>query len=111
MSLPSDPYAEWCPGNGTRYALSFTVLPIAAFGRPAGTVMIVGPTYGVRSVMFVDPSKTDPVSYGYVKETMGLNTSDAAPVTEMIAVVMGREAVLPRYEDIPDRGDGSKFAL
>ncbi len=34
-----------------------------------------------------------------------------APVTEMIAVVMGRESVLPRHEDIPDRGGGRKFTL
>lgn len=108
---PKTPYVEWCNGNGTRYALSFTVLPTSAFGHEAGTVMVVGPTCNARSVMFLNPWKNGPLECSYVMEKMNLNMSDGAPVTEMIAVVMGREPVLPRYEDIPDRGDGRKFTL
>ena len=105
------PYVEWCPGNGTRYALSFSVLPMGGFGHAAGTVMVVGPSYYPRSVMFFDPNDRGALTWQYVSEKMKLNMSDAAPVTEMIAVVLGRKPILPKREDIQDPGDGSRFVL
>lgn len=96
MSIaPKASYVEWCPGNGTRYALHFSLLPHGRFGRGEPTIMIVGPTYRANRALILCTELIRWVTLSNVMEVMGLNEADAVPVTIMIAAVLGIEAIIP----------------
>lgn len=96
MSIaPQASYVEWCPGNGTRYAMHFTLLRNGAFGRADPTIMIVGPTCRANRAMILGTEWVRSIALSNVMAAMGLNEADAVPVTIMIAAVLGIEAIIP----------------
>ena len=96
MSLvPKASYVEWIPGNGTRYALHFTLFPNGVFGRIEPMIMIVGPTYYVSKAMLLGTELVTSISLARVMRVMSINEADAVPVTIMIAAVLGIEAIIP----------------
>lgn len=102
MSLvPKASYVDWCPGNGTRYALHFSLFPNGLFDQAGPAIMIqptvapAGMAYKVHRVMLLGAKHTQCVSLSSVMASTLLNETNAVPVTIMIAAVLGIEAIIP----------------
>lgn len=80
----------WSPGNGTRYEVLITKLPVDAAGHPAGTYMVVGPWPDRSRVVFVTPGSF--IHYSWIGEKMAIGPHDASVVAMMVAPHTGGTA-------------------
>lgn len=83
---------KWEPGNGTRYEVSITRLPVAVHGYKAGDYMVVGPWPDRHRVMFL-PDMGGILTMDTVARHLGLSPHDASVVALMVAPHTGREPV------------------
>ena len=86
-------FFEYCPGNGTRYAMLMTQLGSlsedarARLGTGPGGVLVTMMNYSNRQSIVV--GNGDFLHYGYVKEKLDVSTSDAVVLAEFIGHVLG----------------------
>lgn len=86
-------HVQWEPGNGTRYDVVLVYLEQGFQGGGQGMVLVTASGFPRATSFIINPT-SGILHWTYIMEKSGLEVHDASVVTEIVAAVLGRKAVL-----------------